>query len=129
MCVCTIHQNTKLMMIAGNFAELTANEDIPLKSYKHCVAFIICNPAQPACYLKTCRYCPGVSKLKERLNTVMDDNLIDSVQYKKWISVDRSTLETITYQACRRFYRCFLRSNYAFAAAFINSKATIIVSD
>ena len=87
------------MMIAGNFAELTAKEHISLKSYEHCIVFIICNPAQPACYLKACRYCPSVSKLKERLNTVMDDNLIDSVQYKKWITVDRSTLETITKPA------------------------------
>ena len=79
VCICTIDQNTKLMMIVGNCVEFTAKEDIPLKSYKHCIALIICNPAQPACYLRTCLYCPGVSKLKERLNTVMDDNLIDSI--------------------------------------------------
>ena len=39
---------------------------------------------------------PGISKLKDYLNEVMDDNYIDSIQYKQWVSVDRSTLETIT---------------------------------
>ena len=52
VCVCTIHQNVKLMMLGGNIADLTANEDIPLKSYNdHCLAQIICNPPQPAWYL------------------------------------------------------------------------------
>ena len=30
VCVCTIHQNVKLMMVGGKIAELTADEDIPL---------------------------------------------------------------------------------------------------
>ena len=29
----------------------------------------------------------------------MDDNYIDNIQYKQWVSVDRSTLETITKSA------------------------------
>ena len=96
VCVCTIHQNTKLMMIAGKLAELTANREVHLKHYNHCIALVICNPPQPACYLRICQYCPGISKLKNYLNEVMDDNYIDSIQYKQWVSVDRSTLETIT---------------------------------
>ena len=99
VCVCTIHQNVKLMMLGGNIADLTANEDIPLKSYDHCLAQIICNPPQPACYLGTCHSRPGISGLKERLNSLMDDSLIDSIVYKQWVSVDRSTLETISQSA------------------------------
>ena len=41
----------------------------------------------------------GISQLKDYLNDVMDDNYIDSIQYKQWVSVDRSTLETITKSA------------------------------
>ena len=36
VCVCTIHQNTKLMMIAGKLAELTANREVHLKHYNYC---------------------------------------------------------------------------------------------
>ena len=87
VCVCTIHQNTKLMMIAGKLAEFIAKEEIPLKLYEHYIAFIICNPAQPACYLRTCQYCSGISKLKEQLNTIMDNNLID-----KFVSIKSGSL-------------------------------------
>ena len=38
VCVCTIHQNVKLMMVGGKVADLTADEDIPLRSYDHCLA-------------------------------------------------------------------------------------------
>ena len=99
VCVCTIHQNVKLMMLGGKIADLTANEDTPLKSYDHCLAQIICNPPQPDCYLGTCCSCPRISGLKQCFNSLMDDSLIDSVVYKQWVSVDRSTLETISQSA------------------------------
>ena len=88
------------MMIGGKLEELTANREVHLKHYNHCIALVICNPPLPACYLRICQYCPGISKLKDYLNEVMDDNYIDSIQYKQWVSVDRSTLETITKPAC-----------------------------
>ena len=99
VCVCTIHQNVKLMMLGGKIADLTANENMPLKSYDHCLVQIMCNPPQPACYLGTCWSCPGMSGIKERLNSLMDDSLIDTIVYKQWVSVDRSTLETISQSA------------------------------
>lgn len=99
VCVCTIHQNVKLMMMGGKIAELTAHDDVPLKTYDHCLAQIICNPPQPACYLGTCCSCPGISGLSEHLKALMDDNLIDNIEYKQWISVNRSTLETVIKSA------------------------------
>ena len=99
VCVCTIHQNVKLMMNGGNIAALTALEDTPLQTYEHCLAYITCNPPQPACYLNQCASCPGVSLLKERLKTLMDDNLVDNIIYKQWVSVDRCTLETFSESA------------------------------
>ena len=68
--VCTIHQNVKLMMLGGKIADLTENENMPLKSYDHCLAQIMCYPPQPACYLGTCCSCPGIFGLKERLNSL-----------------------------------------------------------
>lgn len=99
VCVCTIHQNFKLMMIGGKIAELTATDDVPLKTHKDCIALVICNPPQPACYLGDCKECEKADYiliLKERLRNLMNENMVDTVTYKQWVSVDRCTLETIT---------------------------------
>ena len=37
--------------------------------------------------------------LKDHLKVLMDENLIDTVVYKQWVSVDRSTLETFSKSA------------------------------
>ena len=47
VCVCTIHQNVKLMKVGGKIAEMTAHEDIPFKTYSDCLSHIICNPPRP----------------------------------------------------------------------------------
>jgi len=55
VCVCTIHQNVKLMMTGrGGMGELSSEDDIPFKEYSHCLARIICNPPQPDCYFRIC---------------------------------------------------------------------------
>ena len=93
VCVCTIHQNVKLMMMGGRISELSAQEDVPLN---HCLSQIICNPPQTTCYLGNCCSCAGVLGLKECLRKLMDENFVDTIIYKQWVSVDRCTLETLT---------------------------------
>ena len=68
-------------------------------SIDHCLAQIVCNPPQPACYFNICHSCPGISALQEALKEFMDFHLIDSIVYKQWISVDRCTLETVNKSA------------------------------
>lgn len=92
VCVCTIHQNVKLMMNSG----IISGCDVQLKTYGHCLAQVICNPPQPACYFSLCPSCPGIDSLRKRLKQYVDDQLIDNVIYKQWVSVDRCTLETLT---------------------------------
>ena len=87
------------MMIGGNIFSLTAMEDPPLQTYDHCLAQIICNPPLPDCYLNRCPYCPGIATLKEKLKKLMDENLVDNIIYKQWVSTDRSTLETFSDSA------------------------------
>ena len=96
VCVCTIHQNVKLMFLGARLSELIAPENIALPSYHHCLARILCNPPLPTCYLGECAYCPGVSNLRDDLITLLDENLIDNITFKQWVSVDRCTLETVT---------------------------------
>lgn len=55
----------------------------------------MCNPASPICYLNACKQCPGVEPLKALLRQKFEDEMIDSVTIKKWMSVDRCTLETV----------------------------------
>ena len=96
VCVCTIHQNVKLMIIGSNLSNLSVIEGTPTLSYKQCLATMICNPPLPRCYLKDCNYCPGIEKLKEKIIKALDDEMIDNIVYKQWLSVDRSTLETLS---------------------------------
>ena len=94
--------------MGGHIPDITAHDDVPLKTCDHCLAQIICNPPQPACYLGTCTSCPGISALKDRLTTLMDENLIDEVVYKQLVSVDRTTLETISLLPSCWLFRWFL---------------------
>ena len=93
MCVCTIHHNVKLMMVGAKIPDIIL-DSVALKTYDHCFAHIICNPPSPDCYLSNCSSCPGIDQFREQLMNAMENNLIDMVTYKEWVSVDRSTLET-----------------------------------
>ena len=84
VCVCTYHQNVKLMIHA---AELD-------KSHKHIIAQAVCNPPQPKCYLDKCTACPGTEMLRESMTIHFEKKAIDNVIYQQWVSVDRTTLET-----------------------------------
>ena len=86
--VCTIHQNVMLMVLPVELRELL--------TYHHYIAKILCNPPLPGCYLGDCSVCLGVAILKDHLTTYLDENLVDHVTFKQWVSVDRSTLETLT---------------------------------
>ena len=92
----TIHQNIKLMFSGARLSEIMMPEGVNLSTYHHCLASILCNPPLPTCYLGECTSCPGVSKLRDDLTTLLDVNLIDNITFKQWVSVDRSTLETYT---------------------------------
>ena len=93
VCVCTIHQNVKLMLNGMKLHEATTRG---LTSYHTCLAKMMCNPPLPICYFGECEYCPGIEKLRETFVMLLDEYLIDSITYKQWTAVDRSTLETMT---------------------------------
>lgn len=113
VCVCTAHQNVKLMMTAitpsmktmspdmrdPNEAGPSVNaEDEPdtdyICHYRHCLALLQCNPPQEKCFFEECPNCPGVQKLKEILIAVFDRKAVDEVEFKQWTKTDRSTLQT-----------------------------------
>ena len=67
VCVCTIHQNMKLMMQNIKLGNLTTSDGISLQTYQHCISQAICNPPLPSCYFGTCKSCPGFASLEEVL--------------------------------------------------------------
>ena len=96
VCVCTIHQNVKLMVQGVKLSHLSGSS---LTNYHHCLAQTLCNPPSPSCYLDNCDACPGMDKLRDTLIALLDEKMIDNVVFKQWVSVDRSTLETYSTSA------------------------------
>lgn len=84
VCVCTYHQNVKLMIHAADLD----------KSHKHIIAQAVCNPPQPTCYLNKCTACPGTEMLRKSMTIHFENKAVDNVIYQQWVSVDRTTQET-----------------------------------
>ena len=95
VCVCTIHNNVKLMMSGAQISKVTENEEVPFKHYSHILARMMCNPPLPECHLGCCEICPGKEPIKELLSTGFEEKEIDEIEYKQWTNTDRSKLETV----------------------------------
>ena len=101
VCVCTIHQNVKLMMEGSKMSSLAAfrvlvsDDYTNIVTYKHLLAYLAGNPAQPDCYLGKCDLCGDGSQLEDCLIDIFHNLLIDEVTYKAWVTVDRTLLETL----------------------------------
>ena len=63
VCVCTIHQNVKLMLERKSEPFMASKNSFMLMvtlHYKHLLANISCNPAPPGCHLRVCQLCGGM---------------------------------------------------------------------
>ena len=105
VCVCTIHQNVKLMMADSRIAELPPNDELTtqLQHYRHCLAALLlqCNPPH-----EQCNECPGTETFAAILHRSFDARGADEVVFKQWTSTDRSSLETNILQV-DEFVSCF----------------------
>ena len=80
VCICSIHQNLKLMMDASKCKI----------SYKDLLQLMVCDIDSAECMLGHCPNCPGADCIDQKIH------LIDSeIKYKQWVSTDRSDLVTI----------------------------------
>ena len=89
--MCTIHQNVKLLIQSIKHLELSDTCTF-IQSYQECILL-------PSCYLGSCKNCPGFAGLEELFQTMLDENMIDNITFKQWVSVDRSTLDTVSKSA------------------------------
>ena len=96
VCVCTLHQNVKLMMVGSHMDDLQLEDELetPIKNYKHALAKIQCNPFLPACPLGECKNCPGIAMLKEWLLQCFEIKGVEEIEYKQWATSDKSQLQT-----------------------------------
>lgn len=87
VCVCQHHQNPKLQIAAMGIKDLT---------YKVLMGHAVCDVVKKECMMHECNDCPGVNGVKEFLETldIFDD--LDNITYQKWVSTDRTKMETIT---------------------------------
>jgi hypothetical protein len=92
VCVCTTHQNVKLMIENSKLGVIT---DGQLITYKYCLPKMLCNPPAVECYMNDCAQCPGDSQIRNILEKAVEENLVEKVTFRQWISVDRCNLETI----------------------------------
>ena len=94
VCVCTIHQNVKLMLDAVNIKKLTQNTDTPLKDYKDCIDKMICHKPSSDCNVDKCTKCPGTLKIIQLLRQQLEDSCISHIKCSLWTATDRATLVT-----------------------------------
>ena len=95
VCVCTTHQNMKLMFEASKIEQMTKNEKKHLMSPQDCLPQIQCNPPSIECCLGECSNCGNDENLRALLEKLFDDNIIEEVTFKHWTHTDRSQLETV----------------------------------
>jgi len=69
VCVCTTHQNVKLMIGAARLQNIRLNDSKALSDYKCCLSEIMCDEAGTTCHLNECALCPGIENLKQELCT------------------------------------------------------------
>lgn len=98
VCVCTIHQNIKLMIVGSGLSCCTEGEEIHLSDYTSCLAATTCNEKSIDCFFHDqCSDCNSLSNnFAEYLETIFEKHMIDDISYQRWISTDRTTLETIS---------------------------------
>lgn len=86
VCVCTIHENVKLM---NNCLGILSQIDISEK--------ILCNvPTRgPECYFRTCEECISKEGAQEELATLLEETCKEDIVFQQWLTTDRCNLETV----------------------------------
>lgn len=81
-----------VLILGCNLKSLLANNDFlgnEYKSYNDLLKKFVCDQPNESCYLRTCQKCPDKSEIKEFLEKVFEDNEVEEISYKAWVSTDR----------------------------------------
>ena len=122
MCVCTIHQNTKLMVDAfcnainksikrreraydkeqaenGENDGERQEEDFTLYSttYKDMLGIVVCDTEKMECMVHRCDSCPTYTALRDYIVSKFEEfEIVDDISFSQWDSTDRTDLRTHT---------------------------------
>lgn len=94
VCVCTIHQNCKLMLDAINISQLTRHLEHPIHDYKDCLNLLMCKNPSVACHFNECSECPSEQVLSDIVEELLSKTLVIDVLFSTWQTTDRATLNT-----------------------------------
>ena len=86
VCVCTYHQNPKLQLMAIGEPSLTLQQVMEKA---------VCNIGNENCMLRNCQACPGKQGVIDFIQSLPSMEEQEELRYKKWISVDRCTLQDV----------------------------------
>ena len=85
-----------MFFVAGcNLATHTSQSESSLNHYGYCLKMIMYPEPSSDCYFNNCKKCPGIQILKNLLLNTLDENGIDEITYKCWISKPRTSMETV----------------------------------
>jgi hypothetical protein len=83
-----------MMLERLELSQLTSDSDTHLSSYHHCMPIMICNPTLQSCFFSKCKEFPGPLKVKEILENIFEENAIETITCRQWLTTDTSILET-----------------------------------
>ena len=64
-----------------------------ISNYRHCLALLQCKPPREKCYFGECGQCPPKEEFLDLLDKVFDRKGLDEIEFRQWVTTDRSTLE------------------------------------
>ena len=86
VCVCTSHQNAKLLVHAANID----------KDYHDLMAMVVCDLNTKMCMIHRCENCPGDNNLREYLDGTFAGSEEEEISFHQWQRTDRAMLCTQT---------------------------------
>jgi hypothetical protein len=86
VCVCTIHENVKLM-----------NNSLRIVSQTEIMEKLLCNVSSRTvnCYFRACEECVSLEAAIEEINSLLEAKDQEQVIFQQWLTTDRCNLETL----------------------------------
>lgn len=95
VCVCTHHENVKLMLKATKLKYLGNDPETSLNDYRDCLKLTMCPDATSSCHLGECKNCPGITKIKSNLIDSCEDEGLQEIKFNSWLQTDRCTYNSL----------------------------------
>lgn len=82
ICVCTKHQNMKLIIQWDKLKSITQSDDTEVKDYESCLKKFMSDKPNTARHLNINQKCCSVEYWQQELSRLLEDEMIDQITYK-----------------------------------------------